>query len=316
MSSAATVPYPPAGGGTAIVFPGMAASSYADIGRFMVLDRYVRPRVRAADLALGESLLAGFRAEAQDFGPFAQVAFLVNSLALADRAAAELGMVPDVCVGPSFGQRAATVYTGALSFAEAVCLTVELARCEADYFASLPEDLVTQCFVRVPPEVVSSLLDSLSARGEWIELSVELGDGGVMLSMPSRLLDEVAGRVRDAGGYVMQTMRPAVHARRFAPLRSQADAILDCYPVTDPSLPIVADQDGRMIHTAADLRAMLLDTFDHPVNWPAAVASVVAAGASTAYVTGPDQLFHKLGVTKSAFHVVPVTPKVSFRPVH
>ncbi|WP_432844593.1 ACP S-malonyltransferase [Amycolatopsis sp. CA-161197] len=317
MSSPHPAPSPlPGGGGAAAVFPGMAAASYADLGRFLVLDRYARPLVRAADEALGDSLLTGYRAEESTYGPFSQVAFLVASLACAERATAELGLRPDVCAGASFGHRPAAVLAGALSFPDAVRLTADLARCEVAYFGELGEELVTQCFVRVPDGVVSALLADFAERGEWLELSVELGDGSVMLSLPERLLDEVIATMREAGAYVMQTMRPAVHARRFTPLRELATPFVDRCALTDPALPLIADQDGRVLRTAAEVRTMLLDTFDHPVDWPAMVTSLAAGGAATAFVTGPDQLFHKLAATKRAFAtVVPVTPKTAQRPV-
>ena len=302
------------GNSTAVLFPGMASSTFGEVGRFMVLDRYVRPRLRAAEDALGESLLAGFKAEAAHYGPFSQVAFLVNSLALADRAEAELGLCPDVCVGPSFGQRAAAVFAGALDFGDAVRLTASLAACEEEYFAGEPDELVTQCFVRVPDEPLQALLADLDKRGEWNEISVELGHGTVMLSLCEAVLDEVVAAVRAMGGYAMQTMRPPVHARRFTPLREKASAVLAGYALADPRLPIVADQDGRVVRTADDLRTMLLDTFDRPVDWPAATATLSAMDVGTVYVTGPDQLFQKLRATKSLGRVIPVTPKTAARP--
>jgi [acyl-carrier-protein] S-malonyltransferase len=300
---------------SAVVFPGMGASSFRDIGRFMVLDRYVRARLGAADDVLGESLLAGFRAEDGDYGPLAQVAFLVNSLALADRAEQELGLCPDLCAGPSFGHRAAAVFARALDFADAIRLTVELAGCEQDYFAAEPDDLVTQCYVRVPDEPLRGLVDRLVARGEWVEISGHLDRGCYLVSMPAGLLDEVTRTVRELGGYSMQTMRPPVHARRFAPLRRRAAAeVLPRYTFDDPALPIVADQDGRLVRTAEDVRTLVLDNLDRPIVWPEAVRTLADHGVRSVHVTGPDLLFHRLDCTADTFDVVPVTPKTAARP--
>ncbi|WP_020659272.1 ACP S-malonyltransferase [Amycolatopsis benzoatilytica] len=301
-------------GTTAALFPGMAPATFGDLGRFLVLDRYVRRWVRAADDALGEPLIPGFRAESGTYGPFSQVAFLVTSLALADRAEAEHAMTADVCVGPSLGQRAAAVYSGALGFSDAARLTADWARCEAEYFAAEPEGFVTQCFVRVPPDPFRELLAELDQRGEWAEVSVILGGDSLMMSVREAILDEVVSAVRKMGGYVMQAMRPAVHARRFTPLREKAAAALAAYSLADPALAIVADQDGRVVRTAAEVSSMLLDGFDHPVDWPAAVAGLAGLGVDTVFVTGPDQLFHKLDATKSLGEIVAVTPATASKP--
>src|SRR5437868_12751036 len=94
---------------TALIFPGMGPSSFAAVGKFMVLDPYVRRLLPIADAALGYSLLDRFYESEEEYSEYTQVAFLVNSLALAHRAEEELGMRPDYCVGPSFGQKAAAV---------------------------------------------------------------------------------------------------------------------------------------------------------------------------------------------------------------
>lgn len=301
---------------TAVVFPGMGSSTFAEVGRFMVLDRYARRRIEAADEVLGESLLAGFRAAEGVYDAFAQVAFLVNSLALADRAGDEHGLRPDFCVGASFGQRAAAAYVGSLDFADAIRLTVELARCEDEYFAAEPDDLVTHCFVRVPDAPFRQLVDAFSARGDWIELSGHLDEGSYLVSLRSDVLDELIAEVRVLGGYSMQTMRPPVHARRFTPLRAKAEAeVLSRFPLDEPSIPVIADQDGRLVRTAAELRTMLADTFDRPIDWPAVVRGLLAQGVGTIHVTGPDLLFHRLDVTTANFHVIPVTPKTAAKPV-
>jgi [acyl-carrier-protein] S-malonyltransferase len=293
----------------------MGSSTFGEVGRFMVLDRYARRRVEVADEVLGESLLARFRAAEGVYDAFAQVAFLVNSLALADRAEQEQGLRPDFCAGVSFGQRAAAVYVGSLDFAAGIRLTVELARCEAGYFAEQPDDLVTHCFVRVPDAPFRELVGALSARGEWAELSGHLDEGAYLVSVRADVLGELVAGVRALGGYSMQTMRPPVHARRFAPLRARAETeVLSRFPLAEPSIPVIADQDGRRIGSAAGLRTLLADTFDRPIDWPAVVRGLSAHDVGTVCVTGPDLLFHRLDVTTANFRVVPVTPKSAAKP--
>jgi [acyl-carrier-protein] S-malonyltransferase len=61
------------------------------------------------------------------------------------------------------------------------------------------------------------------------------------------------------------------------------------------------------------MREMMLDTFDRPIDWPAVVDTLAGHGVTTAYVTGPDLLFHRLDCTTRHFRVVPVTPKTAWK---
>jgi [acyl-carrier-protein] S-malonyltransferase len=296
-------------GRTAVVFPGLAGSTFQQVGRFMVLDRYVRARLAVADEVLGESLLTGLRDSDGDYDLYAQVAFLVNSLALADRAEREAGR-PHLCTAASFGHRAVPAYTGSLGFPDTIRLAVDLARCEQEYFAAEPEDLVTHCFVRVPDGPLHELVAEHVQRGDWVEVSAYLDPGFYLVSLRAELLDGLVRSVRQLGGYSMQTIRPAVHAHRFAGLRRRVEAdVLPRFRLADPVPPVVADQDGRLVSSAQELRAMLLDGFDRPINWPAVTAALSGQGVRTVYVTGPDLLFHRLTCMTGCFRVVPVTPR-------
>ncbi|MGW7530052.1 ACP S-malonyltransferase [Streptomyces sp. NPDC054783] len=282
----------------------MGPSRFAEVGKFLLLDPFARARLAEADQALGTSVFDNFREQTEDYSEFSQVAFLVNSMALADRAEETLGVVPDICVGPSFGQKAAAAYVGSLPFAEVVRLTAELARLEEDFFGREYTDVVTHSFVRTPEERLAEILADFDERGVWYEFSGHLDRGFTMLSLRENELEELKERISKAGGYSMYSMRPPVHAPAFAALRRRAEEeVFSRYEFADPKLPVVTDQDGTVINSADELRTMMLDTFDRPVNWPAVVAALKDAGVSRVCVTGPDNLFHRLDCTKDNFEV-------------
>src|SRR5690606_36330184 len=120
---------PVTGGGrrTALVFPGMAPSNHTAVGAFMRTDPGVRRLLARADEALGYPVLERVRDAGPDYAEPGRVAFVVNCLALAERAVERRGLRPELCVGPSFGQMAAMGHTGVLPFAELVRITAELA---------------------------------------------------------------------------------------------------------------------------------------------------------------------------------------------
>lgn len=292
-------------GKTALVFPGMGPSSFEAVGKFLVLDPFARRRIAEADKALGYSLLDRFYAAGSDYSEPTQVAFLVNSMALADRVAAEDGLRPDFCTGPSFGQKAATAYVGAADFGDVVRLTAELARCEEEYFATEYSDVVTQSCVRVPEEKLTELLDGWTARGEFCELSGRVDHDFFLVSLRESLLEEFKRAIRDLSGYSLYTMRPPVHAKAFAGLREKAaEEVLSRFDIGAPAIPVVADSDGALVTTAEAMRTMLLDTFDRAIDWPAVVSALRAQDVTRIHVSGPDNLFRRVDLTVRSFEEV------------
>ncbi|GAA4601279.1 hypothetical protein GCM10023107_56140 [Actinoplanes octamycinicus] len=280
----------------------------------MVLDPFARRRIAIADKVLGYSLLDRFYEADDDYAECVQVAFMVNSVALADRAAAEGGMRADVCAGPSFGQKAAAYWAGSMDFADVVRMTAELARCEREYFAVQHTDVVTHSFVRVPEDRFQEYLDTLTVRGQWYDVSGRLDRGFLMLSIDASRLDELKQAISDMGGYSMYTMRPPVHAAIFDGLRRRAEeTVFTRYSIEAPQIPVIADQDGRLVTTAEGMREMLLDTFDRPIDWPAVVAGLLTEGVKKMFITGPENLFRRVECTRRNFDVVNVDPKSALR---
>ncbi|MFH8979030.1 ACP S-malonyltransferase [Streptomyces sp. NPDC017890] len=295
---------------TAIVFPGMGPSRFGDAARFMLLDPYARRRLAVADEVLGYRVAERFRDGGADYSEYAQVAFLVNCLALADRAADRAGEEPAVCVGPSFGQKAAVAYAGSLSYEDTLRMTVAMARCEEEYFRTHHQDVVTHSFTRLPEERLKVALAELDADGEWYEFSGYLDDGFHLLSLRGSRLDRFRKRISDLGGYSMYSMRPPVHAPAFAGLRRTVESeVLSGIPVRAPRMPLVADQDGTVLDSAEGVRTMLLDTFDRPVDWRAVVDALTGLGVTRLLFSGADNLFHRLDRTKRSFEIRNLTPK-------
>ncbi|MFI1968800.1 ACP S-malonyltransferase [Streptomyces cinnamoneus] len=297
---------------TAIVFPGMGPSRFADAGRFMLLNPYARKRLAVADEVLGYRVAERFRESGADYSEFAQVAFLVNCLALADWAADAQGEEPSVCVGPSFGQKAATAYAGSLSYEDTLLMTAAMARCEEEYFREHHQDVVTHSFTRLPADRLAEALSELDERGEWYEFSGYLDDGFHLLSLREGRLDWFKKRISELGGYSMYSMRPPVHAKSFAGLRELVEReVLSRFTVAAPRIPLVADQDGTVLDSAEGVRTMLLDTFDRPIDWPAIVTSLDGLGVKKLLFSGADNLFRRLDRTKRAFEVVALSPKTA-----
>lgn len=301
--------------GTAVVFPGMGPTNFADLAKFMLINPFARKLTRTADEILGYSLIDRYRETDGDYTEFSQVAFLVTSLALAEWAEDALGMRPEICAGPSFGGRAAATYSGALTFPEAVWMTARWANCVDEYFAREHTDLVTQSFLRTPEDSLANVLRDLDEQGEWYEVSCYVDHDFYMLSLREELLDWLTRRLRALGGMPVYTMRPPMHSSLFRPLRDRVEEeIFGELTFNDPRMPVVADQDGSLLDSGAGVREMLLDGFVRPVRWPHVVATLSRMGIEKLYVSGRDHLFGRVACTTRNFEVVPVAPTTALAP--
>lgn len=299
----------------AVVFPGMAPSRFADAGRFLLLNRHARRRLAIADDVLGHRVLAAWRDGEPEYAEAAHVVFFVTCLALADTAVERLGRPPVACTGLSAGLKAAAAWSGALSYEQAVWAVSAMARCEWRYFAEEFTDVVTHSFLRVSDEQLTGLLNELEADEEFHEISGSLGDGFHMLSLRESRLNWLTGRITAIGGYSMYTMRPPAHARPFTGLRAMVEReVIDRIDVTDPTVAIVSDQDGRVIESADGVRTALLDSFDHPLDWPAVVATLRTLEVGRIVVSGADVLLRRLRVSTDAFAVESITPRTAVSP--
>ncbi|MCX4911487.1 ACP S-malonyltransferase [Streptomyces sp. NBC_00878] len=300
---------------TALVFPGMGPASFADVGRFMVANRYARELVDIADETLGYSLVDAFRQAEGDYSEAAQVAFFVNCLASAYWARDHLGVEPDLITGPSFGEKAAVAYSGALPMADAVRLTAQIARCLDEYFAQEHRDIVTLSFVRTPQDRLDEIRAELDDAGEWHEISCYVDEGFYMISLAERRVEWMEKRLRAIGGMPLYTMRPPMHASAFGPLRDKAEReVLSAYTFADPEQTVVADQDGALLRTGEELRTMLLDSFVRPLNWPSVTTALKAAGVRRVCVAGPDSLFGRVPCTTRNFEVIAAHPRLAMTP--
>lgn len=300
---------------TAVVFPGMGPSRFADVGKFMLINPFARALTAAADERLGYSLVDRFRRAEGDYSEYAQVAFFVNCLALARWAEQELGVRPDVCTGPSFGEKPAAVHVGSLSFEDGVWMTARLAQCLQEYFATEHRDIVTHSFVRTPEPALREVLDELAGQGEWYEISCYVDHDLYLVSLREGNVEWLRRRISAMGGLSLYTMRPPMHSAIFGGLRRKvADEVFAELRFTDPVLPVVADQDGTVVTSADGIRTMLLDSFVRPVRWPAVVSTLQRLGVGTVCVAGQDSLFGRVGCTTSNFTVVAVNPRLALQP--
>ncbi|TNM34618.1 ACP S-malonyltransferase [Streptomyces sedi] len=293
----------------------MGAMPFDDVGKFMVVNPQARDLLTTADEVVGYSVVDRFREAEQDYSEAAQVAFLVNCLALARWAEDQLGLDPLLCAGPSFGGKATAAHTGCLSVEDTVRMTARLARLQDEYFSEEHKDVVTHSFVRTPTERLTEILAEMDARGWWHDMACYVDDDMHMVSVREHALDWFKERIRNAGGLSLYTMRPPLHSGAFGPLRRRAeDEVFAGLTFADPRTPVVSDHDGTVLRTGDEVRTLLLDGIVRPLRWPLVVDALRENGVGTVHVAGPDNLFGRVRRTTAHFDVVRLTPRMALRP--
>ncbi|WP_217145659.1 ACP S-malonyltransferase [Streptomyces sp. AC627_RSS907] len=284
----------------AIVFPALSPVRRKDLGTFLMIHPYARRRLAEADEALGYHLADALAdAPDDDYAEPVQVAVLVACLALAEWAGERLGAAPEFCAGPSFGERAALAYTGALPFADTVRLVDEIARTERRYFAAEHRDVVTHSFVRVSEERLHPLLAGL----DWHDVSGRLDADFHMVSLREPELDGFKSAISAAGGYSLYTMRPPAHTSLFSGVRALMEDVYARYTLSAPRVPVVSYQDGTVLTDPEALRTALLDGFVNPIRWVDTVRSLRDLGVDRLWITGPDAMLSRLRTTADTFDV-------------
>lgn len=135
---------------------------------------FTRKLTVATDEVLGYSLTDRFAGSEDGYPVDAQVAFMVNCVALARWSSGGAGRRRRLLRRAELRREAAAAWTGALPFPDAVRMTAELARMTKDYFRREYQDAVTQSFVRTPASTLQEILAEMDERGEWYDISCHI----------------------------------------------------------------------------------------------------------------------------------------------
>ncbi|MEU7281908.1 ACP S-malonyltransferase [Streptomyces sp. NPDC045431] len=294
----------------------MGPSPFSEVAKFMLVNPYARELYAEADEVLGYSLFDRFSEAEGDYSEYAQLAFMVNCLALARWAEAEFGLDPLYCTGPSFGGKATAVRSGALSFADGVRLTARFARCLDAFFAEeYPERVATLSFARTPPPALREVLAELTERGEWHDVTCVVDEDFAMVTLRTSGIEWLRERLRAVGGLPLYVMEPPMHSAAFGGLRRRTESeVMAGLEFRDPVIPVVADHDGALLTTGEQVRTMLLDGCVRPVDWPVTLASLRDKGIGRLCVAGQDALFSRVPVAAKRFDVIKADPRRAMMP--
>lgn len=289
----------PAGGPTAILFPGQGAQTVGMAGD------WVAEHPAAAELfARGSEILGYDLLEVCRSGPadrlnttaVSQPAILVTSLAALAvqrvRDATPLDTAT-LTAGLSLGEYTALVFAGALGFDDAVRIVAERGRAMQDCAEASPSGMVA--VLGMERGDVAALCVSCVGDGV-LQVANVLCPGNIVVSGSLDACDRIDAAATAAGAMkcVRLEVAGAFHTRLMQPAVERLTAALAAASFQPPRIPVVSNVDAKPHTDPDEIRDLLARQVVGVVEWHASVAYILATGVRSVMEIGPGRVLRGL----------------------
>jgi [acyl-carrier-protein] S-malonyltransferase len=293
----------------AYVFPGQGSQVVGMGAELAAISPGAAAVFAAADDALGEpiSRLAWEGPEAElNRTENAQPALLAASIAylaalrerqaadsLADGSAMGPATTPRFMAGHSMGQYSALVAAGTLTIADGVRLVRERGiRMQA---SGSGRDGAMAAILGLDEGAIPELVRQASAHGVF-GVANRNAPGQVVVSGERPAIDAAVEIAKALGGkrVIVLPVSVAAHSPLMAEAAAAMRDVLRDVPFADPTVPLIANADARVIDTAEACRAELVEHLTTGVDWVRAIETMATAGVDTFIEVGPGKVLTNL----------------------
>ncbi len=279
----------------AFVFPGQGSQA---VGMAQALREGPGADIfRAADAALGEALsavVAAGPAELLDRTEQSQPAILAASIAYhrawTERASAAGLPGPSYHAGHSMGQYSAMVAAGVLELDDAVRLVRERGRLMQASPAGSMAAIIGLDDARLPDLV------AIGSGAGVFTMANRNSPGQVVVSGEVAAVQAATDAARALGAKraIVLPISIAAHSPLMANAAEGMRQAIAGVSFRDPRVPLLANADARLLTTAQDCRAELIDHLTRGVDWVRAVEAMRADGVDTFVEMGPGKVLTNL----------------------
>ncbi|HYN70609.1 MAG TPA: ACP S-malonyltransferase [Candidatus Eisenbacteria bacterium] len=294
----------------AYVFPGQGSQSVG-MGRALAAGSPAAAAVfAAADVALGEpisSLAWEGPEELLNLTENAQPALLATSIAylaalrerLSGPDAAAAGeeatamLRPRFVAGHSMGQYSALVAAEVVSLADGLRLVRERGtRMQA---SGAGREGAMAAILGLPDEAIAELVARASTHGTF-NVANRNAPGQVVVSGERPAIEAAAEIARELGARraIVLPVSVAAHSPLMAEAAAAMRAVLADVAFSDPTVPLLANADARVLATGEACRAELVEHLTTGVDWVRAVETMTVAGVDTFIEVGPGKVLTNL----------------------
>ncbi len=225
-----------------------------------------------------------------------QPALFVTSLAALEMVKAEQpDVLADVIMtaGLSLGEYTALVFSGALSFEDA--LRVVKRRGEAMQAAAdkTPSGMVS--ILLLERDAVLSICDAATEAGGQLSIANYLCPGNLVVSGTKDACERAVGLAEAAGGRaIVLSVAGAFHTDIMKPADEQVGEVLAAAEIREPGVPVVSNVDAQIHDAPGEIRDLLVRQVVNPVRWEDSVRLMLDSGVEEFYEIGPGKVLKGL----------------------
>ena len=282
----------------AFVFPGQGSQSVG-MAQSLAASSPAAARVFAeADSVLGVSiadLAWNGPADVLDRTEHAQPALLAASIAYLEAIrerwehSTDSAVEPAFAAGHSMGQYSAFVAAGVLSLADGLRLVRERGRLMQQ--SGSGRDGAMAAIIGLDESRLPELVEAASVHGVF-GIANRNAPGQVVVSGERAAIDAAADISKSLGARkaIGLPVSVAAHSPLMAEAADGMRAVIAEVEFGDPTIPLLANADARVLTTGDACRRELIDHLTAGVDWVRAVESMVAAGVGTLIEVGPGRV--------------------------
>ena len=208
----------------------------------------------------------------------------------------EKGIIPEIVAGHSLGEYSALVAAGSIDFADAV----RLVRKRGEFMQEavpLGEGSMA-AILGLDREKIVQICNEVQASAGVVQAVNFNCPGQVVIAGSTGAVAQAVELLKAAGAKraVMLPVSAPFHSSLLRPAAERLAKELDSIAIKDAVIPIVANVSGKMISSANDIKASLIEQAASPVLWEDCVAQIAAYEADIFVEVGPGKVL--TGFTK------------------
>lgn len=280
---------------TALFFPGQA-SQYVGMGKDLYdKSEQVRAMYELASAEIGADIARiSFEGPAEELKRtrFTQPAILLHALAVLTVLGDKVPRFDYAC-GHSLGEYAALAVTGAMTFENAIKAVVRRAALMEDACQANPGTMAA--IMGLDSNQVEDICRRASSKGVVIPANfnsaIQIAISGAIASVEEAV--ELA-KEQKAKRAVMLEVGGAFHSPLMEPARTGLAQYLENLPISDPSVPVVANVTAQSVLNAGDIRKLLVEQVTKPVRWSQTMSYLVDNGVTAIIEIGPGKVLSGL----------------------
>jgi len=282
-------------GRIAFVFPGQGAQ-YVGMGQ-EVAENFPAAReiFATADQKLGYSLSGlcfNGPEERLRLTIHTQPALLTTSIACY-QLIKEHGIKPDYVAGHSLGEYSALVVAGSLGFTDAVWLVEQRGKFMQE--AVPPGEGTMAAVLGLDIPKVEELCDNCSDWGV-VEPANFNCPGQIVIAGDTPAVEKAVSLAKEFGAKraMLLSVSGPFHSSLLQPASEKLAKALDNVNISDPVIPLVANTNAKIINTADEVKAALINQVSSPVKWEQSIRELLDKDVTTFIEIGPGKVLSGL----------------------